>query len=74
MQTADPVMVLLDIAPGASRLHSSRRVFEALKKLDIDVPVIHHKRFAHDYINHEHRIPKMLVRNLAGLQCSKWLL
>ena len=37
-------MVLLNIAEGTSRLHASRRVFEVLEKLQIDVPVIHHKR------------------------------
>lgn len=46
-QSVDPVMVLLNIVDGVSRLHASRRVFETLKRLDIDVPVIHHKRCAH---------------------------
>jgi (E)-4-hydroxy-3-methylbut-2-enyl-diphosphate synthase len=44
VQSLDPVMVLLNIADGVSRLHASRRVFEIIKKLDIDAPVILHKR------------------------------
>lgn len=36
-------MVLLRTAPGISRIHASRRVFDILKKHDIQVPVIHHQ-------------------------------
>lgn len=36
-------MVLLRTAPGVSRIHASRRVFDILKKHDIQVPVIHHQ-------------------------------
>ncbi len=43
MQTLDPAMLLLNIAPGVSRLHASRRVFELLRQHNIDLPVIHHR-------------------------------
>jgi hypothetical protein len=36
-------MVLLRTAPGVSRIHASRRVFDILKKHDLQVPVIHHQ-------------------------------
>jgi (E)-4-hydroxy-3-methylbut-2-enyl-diphosphate synthase len=39
-------IVLLKTSPGVSRVHSSRRVFEVLKRHDISVPVIHHVAFA----------------------------
>ena len=38
-------MVLLKTAPGVSRVHASRRVFEALQQHGIEVPVIHHIAF-----------------------------
>lgn len=40
------MVALLDIAPGVSRVHASRRVFEALAAAQCDIPVIHHARFA----------------------------
>jgi len=45
LKTLDAVMVLLKTAPGMSRVHASRRLFESLKKHEIDVPVIHHAAF-----------------------------
>jgi hypothetical protein len=41
----DPIVVLLDVAPGVSRIHASRRVFDRLKSSGIDTPVVHHRRF-----------------------------
>lgn len=38
-------MVLLDIAPGVSRVHASRKFFELLRFFDVDLPVIHTMRF-----------------------------
>lgn len=43
LQDLDATMVLLRTAPGVSRIHASRRVFDILKKHDIQVPVIHHQ-------------------------------
>lgn len=40
------VMVLLDVKEGVSRVHASRRFFEWLRSYDIDLPVIHTRRFA----------------------------
>ncbi|KAL4448645.1 hypothetical protein ABPG75_005864 [Micractinium tetrahymenae] len=40
------VLALLKIAPGVSRVHASRRVFEQLQQQQIDLPVIHHITFA----------------------------
>ncbi len=46
MQTLDPTMVLLNVAPNVSRLHASRRVFELLRQHNIDLPVIHYRTCA----------------------------
>jgi (E)-4-hydroxy-3-methylbut-2-enyl-diphosphate synthase len=42
---SDAVMVLLQTAPGASRVHVSRRVFEAFARANVTLPVIHHLVF-----------------------------
>lgn len=39
------VVALLKVAPGVSRVHASRRVFETLEKRDVGIPVIHHLAF-----------------------------
>ncbi len=38
-------MALLDIAPGVSRVHASRRAFDLLQRHGIDIPVIHSRTF-----------------------------
>lgn len=43
---AAPVMVLLAIKEGVSRVHASRRVFEVLSREKSALPVIHHLRFS----------------------------
>lgn len=40
-----PLVVLLDIAEGVSRVHASRRIFELLQRHNIKHPVLHHLRF-----------------------------
>ena len=45
LQGSAAVMLLLDIAPGVSRIHASRRVFELLGRHSIDLPVIHRRSF-----------------------------
>ncbi|GLC39356.1 hypothetical protein PLESTB_000893800 [Pleodorina starrii] len=40
-----PIVVLLNIADGVSRLHASRRVFDVLKRHEVTAPVIHNIRF-----------------------------
>ena len=40
-----PDVALLKIAPGVSRVHASRRVFEVFQKNDVQTPVIHHITF-----------------------------
>ena len=40
-----PIAALLNIDSSLSRLHASRRVFDVLKKNNIDTAVIHHRRF-----------------------------
>eukprot|EP00195_Chlamydomonas_chlamydogama_P017274 CAMPEP_0202902060 /NCGR_PEP_ID=MMETSP1392-20130828/16134_1 /ASSEMBLY_ACC=CAM_ASM_000868 /TAXON_ID=225041 /ORGANISM="Chlamydomonas chlamydogama, Strain SAG 11-48b" /LENGTH=702 /DNA_ID=CAMNT_0049588743 /DNA_START=163 /DNA_END=2271 /DNA_ORIENTATION=+ len=45
LKTLNPVVVLLNIADGVSRIHASRRVFEVIKSHEISTPVIHHIRF-----------------------------
>ena len=42
----DAVMALLEIAPGVSRVHASRRIFELLQRHQIDISVIHFRRSA----------------------------
>ncbi|KAI3426108.1 hypothetical protein D9Q98_008487 [Chlorella vulgaris] len=39
------VMGLLKTAPGLSRVHASRRVFEQLQQQEISLPIIHHITF-----------------------------
>mmetsp|Transcript_745 Transcript_745/g.2261 ORF Transcript_745/g.2261 Transcript_745/m.2261 type:complete len:737 (+) Transcript_745:186-2396(+) len=43
LKDLDAVMVLLRTAPGVSRIHASRRVFDVIKGADLQVPVIHHQ-------------------------------
>lgn len=45
LKCLDAVMALLEIAPGVSRVHASRRVFELLARSGSDIPVIHHRTF-----------------------------
>ncbi|KAK9828634.1 hypothetical protein WJX72_001221 [[Myrmecia] bisecta] len=45
LKDSEAVLALLNIAPGVSRVHASRRVFEILRKHDIDISVIHHRSF-----------------------------
>jgi len=42
IRTLNPVFILLNPLEKLSHLHSSRRVFEILKKNDMDTAVIHH--------------------------------
>lgn len=44
LKKSDAVMALLKIAPGVSRVHASRRIFELLQRHDIDIAVIHFHR------------------------------
>lgn len=40
-----PVMALLNIKAGVSRVHASRRFFEQCARHDVDIPVIHMRSF-----------------------------
>ena len=69
LKTINPVVVLLNINDGVSRIHASRRVFELIKISGITTPVIHHIRF-----------PPSAVRSVAppkaAMNCSEkrfWL-
>jgi (E)-4-hydroxy-3-methylbut-2-enyl-diphosphate synthase len=42
MKDLGPAFVLLSSSEDISRLHSSRRIFEVLKKNDMDTSIIHH--------------------------------
>lgn len=44
LKKSDAAMVLLQIAEGVSRVHASRRVFELLRRNDIDISVVHFRR------------------------------
>ena len=45
LKTLGAEMALLKTAPGVSRVHASRRVFEVLQREGVAVPVIHHIAF-----------------------------
>lgn len=45
LKKSDAAMVLLQIAEGVSRVHASRRVFELLRRNDIDISVVHFRSF-----------------------------
>eukprot|EP00884_Botryococcus_braunii_P018770 jgi/Botrbrau1/5577/Bobra.97_2s0008.1 len=45
LKDSKAVMVLLDVKEGVSRVHASRHFFELLRFYDIDLPVIHTRRF-----------------------------
>ncbi len=45
IKTLAPVVVLLNTGSAASRIHASRRVFDAIKRHGITTPVIHYTRF-----------------------------
>ncbi|KAA6429562.1 MAG: chloroplast 1-hydroxy-2-methyl-2-(E)-butenyl-4-diphosphate synthase precursor [Trebouxia sp. A1-2] len=45
LKKSDAVMALLEIAPGVSRVHASRRIFELLQRHQIDISVIHFRSF-----------------------------
>ena len=40
-----PVVVLLNTGSTASRIHASRRVFDAIRRHEITTPVVHYARF-----------------------------
>lgn len=46
LKSGEAVMALLNIAPGVSRVHASRRIFELLQRHEIDISVIHFRRWA----------------------------
>ncbi|WIA43938.1 hypothetical protein OEZ86_010335 [Tetradesmus obliquus] len=46
IKSVDAVVALLDTPDGVSRVHSSRRVFDAIKRAGSEIPVLHHIRFA----------------------------
>ncbi|KXZ49849.1 hypothetical protein GPECTOR_19g300 [Gonium pectorale] len=45
LASLDAITILINTAEGVSRLHSSRRVFDAIKRAGVTSPVIHHIRF-----------------------------
>lgn len=45
LKGSEAVMALLQIAPGESQVHASRRIFELLQRHDVDIAVIHFHRF-----------------------------
>lgn len=45
LRSLAPIVVLLNIKDGVSRLHASRRVFDVLKRHEITTPVVHCMRF-----------------------------
>lgn len=41
----DPIVALLNTHSSLSRVHGSRRVFDVLKKNDVQTSVVHHRQF-----------------------------
>eukprot|EP00197_Chlamydomonas_leiostraca_P002013 CAMPEP_0202857216 /NCGR_PEP_ID=MMETSP1391-20130828/243_1 /ASSEMBLY_ACC=CAM_ASM_000867 /TAXON_ID=1034604 /ORGANISM="Chlamydomonas leiostraca, Strain SAG 11-49" /LENGTH=714 /DNA_ID=CAMNT_0049535995 /DNA_START=93 /DNA_END=2237 /DNA_ORIENTATION=- len=62
LKQLSPVVVLLNIKDGMSRIHASRRVFETIQREAITVPVIHHIRF-----------PKGTIRDDIVLNTGSWV-
>lgn len=54
-------MALLRTAPGVSRIHASRRVFDILKKHDIQTPVVHHQWCAPAASPHKADLPTQFI-------------
>ena len=44
LKNSEAAMALLQIAPGVSQVHASRRIFELLQRHDVDIAVIHFHR------------------------------
>ena len=44
LKNSEAAMALLQIAPGVSQVHASRRIFELLQRHDVDIAVIHLRR------------------------------
>ena len=44
LKNSEAAMALLQIAPGISQVHASRRIFELLQRHDVDIAVIHFLR------------------------------
>ncbi|KIZ04819.1 hypothetical protein MNEG_3143 [Monoraphidium neglectum] len=51
--TLGAVVALLNVADGTSRVHASRRVFQALKDAGVTIPVVHHIRFGEGAVRDE---------------------
>ncbi|CAL8469861.1 g9403 [Coccomyxa elongata] len=45
LRDSGAVLALLNVAPGVSRVHASRRFFERLQSHGVDIPVIHQRTF-----------------------------
>jgi (E)-4-hydroxy-3-methylbut-2-enyl-diphosphate synthase len=45
ISSVDAAVALVNIPDGVSRIHASRRVFDAIKRAGSDIPVLHHIRF-----------------------------
>ncbi|KAL3136509.1 hypothetical protein ABBQ38_005759 [Trebouxia sp. C0009 RCD-2024] len=45
LKGSEAVMALLQIAPGVSQVHASRRIFELLQRHEVDIAVIHFHSF-----------------------------
>lgn len=44
LKNSEAAMALLQIAPGVSQVHASRRIFELLQRHDVGIAVIHLRR------------------------------
>lgn len=68
LATLDPIVTLLNIAAGESRLHSSRRVFDVLKTSNIETPVVHHRVYEEGAVRDE--IVITTGSEVGGLLCD----
>jgi (E)-4-hydroxy-3-methylbut-2-enyl-diphosphate synthase len=60
------VVALLNVADGTSRVHASRRVFQALKDAGVTIPVVHHIRFGEGAVRDE------IVINTGSMVRASW--
>lgn len=74
-----PIMGLLNVPAGVSRIHASRRVFQHLATAESDLAIIHHVNFpgAAAEVTHRWSIDCLLIHSVSELSLLlvkyKWM-
>ncbi len=63
LKNSDAVMALLEMAPDVSRVHASRRIFELLQRHEIDISVVHFRRYTQ-------QLPRQTVAKPLNFVCG----